>query len=1544
MSIAKETSESLFETFVRFRDPSEDTTEGSIIELLPLLPGTDHDCLATFQDDKHGDTFLHYACRNGWYEVTKVLIEKYKCDPNCRNKNGSTPLLFAYTSGNQNLVDYLIVQSHCDPLAIDRDGLTRLHYAILGGQLAMVKHLIEEEHCDSGCKTNDSQTPLHLACLYGWLDMVKYLIEKQHCDTCCTTNCSGTPMYFACAGGHLDILRYLIEEQGCDPNCSQNNYILHLACAGGYMHIVTYLIEEQHCNVDCRLADDGSSLLHLASTKGHLNVLKYLIEIKGCDPNCVENTGMTPLHIACKYGWLDITKYLIEDQHCDPNCTNKKNWTPLHLACYNRHMDVVIYFVEERHCDTDCKTSDGRTVLHLVCETGHLEIVNYVIEQQLCDPNCTTNDGWTPMHFASREGKIDLIRYFTNTLNCDSNCKDSNGWTPLHLACFSGDKDIVKYLIEKQHCELDCKTYGLTLVRFISGTNINKYLKFCLHHMSRKGWMPLHLACYSGNTDIVRHLIEEQHCDLDCRTDDGITPVHIACQYGRLDVAKYLTEEQHCDPNCTTNDGWTPIHFASQEGRIDIVRYFVKSLKFNWNFKNNKGWTPLHLACYHANVDIVKCLLEAQCCNSECRTNDGKGPLYLASEKGYLNVVKYLVEEYHCDTNCKDNYTGMTALHAACFNGSLDVAKYLIEEQHCDPNCKQNTDMTPLHLACVKGHLDVVKYLIEEQHCDPNCKQNTGMTLLHIVCRYGSLDVLKYLIEEQHCGPNSKENTGMTPLHIAYKYGHLDVAKHLIEEWHCDPNCTTKDGWTPMHFVSQDGRIDDVKYLAEQLNCDSNCKDSKGWTPLHLACYNENMDIIKYLVEEQHCDLDGRTYDWTNLIGEHFSDRFKYYELWSEFMNGKDWAPLHLVCYSGNMDIIKYLTEEKKCDLYCRTNDGITPLHLVCFYGHLKVVKYLVERHKCDLLCKNIYGQTPLHYNCRCKVEALDLFQYLVESKCYDVTSKDKSGRTPLHYAAERGHLNICKILAEKHNCSPLATSLLVPCPLQISVNRCKALTFLLLLKNCIRTHEPLSAHNANILSMTTISAMLTNILDHYQCEIASLLITLNGVQLSVSPFIHVVPHQLVQPAIKVFVVGNSLSGKTTLIEALKTGTILKRTLSGLFSWKRKVLQVQSSTAGIIPVHMQADDIGHIIMYDFAGHHEYYSSHAALMDTLAFSKGTMIIILLNLREDISKLVKTLEYWQSFIRNATYTKSKGPPVLVMGSHSDVVVSEGEDPSERLSLVLKKLKHPLCNVGVDLNCTLLSSEGLNKLKNVIKKYAKYSFEKYDMDLPKVNFLNIFVIKKHLSKCTACLVSSMMAMIKRREEFSILRECGLIPLTIDELSQTLTTLSECGQLLYLKNSQDVMKGWIILQPSFLLSQINGTIFSSSNRTISSETGIVHLSKIKELFRYRHQMIINLMTHLEFCHRISDSEVLLVNKCLYSSVDSDASEVYYFFPALVEQERPIATWESMSNTHYRCGWCLRRRDRIQDQFLSPRFIHVLLLRLAILFGQNPDEGYKLQ
>ena len=133
-------------------------------------------------------------------------------------------------------------------------------------------------------------------------------------------------------------------------------------------------------------------------------------------------------------------------------------------------------------------------------------------------------------------------------------------------------------------------------------------------------------------------------------------------------------------------------------------------------------------------------------------------------------------------------------------------------------------------------------------------------------------------------------------------------------------------------------------------------------------------------------------------------------------------------------------------------------------------------------------------------------------------------------------------------------------------------------------------------------------------------------------------------------------------------------------------------------------------------------------------------------------------------------------------------------------------------------------------------------------------------------------------------------------------------------------------------LLSQVNGVIFAPEGfkeyqKSLSTSTGVVPLSKLASLFPYLNSdMICQFLCHLEFCQDITDPEILVL---LHANTNVSASdEKFLFFPGLVDMNIPSDVWTLNSQFGYHNGWLLQCTK--PEQFLSPRFLQVLLLQLA--------------
>ena len=127
---------------------------------------------------------------------------------------------------------------------------------------------------------------------------------------------------------------------------------------------------------------------------------------------------------------------------------------------------------------------------------------------------------------------------------------------------------------------------------------------------------------------------------------------------------------------------------------------------------------------------------------------------------------------------------------------------------------------------------------------------------------------------------------------------------------------------------------------------------------------------------------------------------------------------------------------------------------------------------------------------------------------------------------------------------------------------------------------------------------------------------------------------------IRLFVIGNCGSGKSSLFEAMKQ--------EGFFDQFRRVSEsyVPPHTAGIIPHTHNSKHYGRVLFYDFAGETE-YSSHAAIPENIAISKkgDNIFVLVVNLKENSNSVSNILHYWVSFIQHLNFNTKRFSLIII-----------------------------------------------------------------------------------------------------------------------------------------------------------------------------------------------------------------------------------------------------------------------------------------------------------
>ena len=159
--------------------------------------------------DERGFRGLHYTCKTGNLEITKLLLDN-NAHLDAKTKENETPFLFACQEGHFDIAE-LLVSKKCDTNAADTSGKTGLHYACQNGSLNIVNLLVNNK-ANLDVKTTSSITPLMLACSAGNLEIVKCLVTGG-CDIFATCGNNevfrGTAVTAARMEGHKEIVDYL---------------------------------------------------------------------------------------------------------------------------------------------------------------------------------------------------------------------------------------------------------------------------------------------------------------------------------------------------------------------------------------------------------------------------------------------------------------------------------------------------------------------------------------------------------------------------------------------------------------------------------------------------------------------------------------------------------------------------------------------------------------------------------------------------------------------------------------------------------------------------------------------------------------------------------------------------------------------------------------------------------------------------------------------------------------------------------------------------------------------------------------------------------------------------------------------------------------------------------------------------------------------------------------------------------------------------------------------------------------------------------------
>ena len=420
-------------------------------------------------------------------------------------------------------------------------------------------------------------------------------------------------------------------------------------------------------------------------------------------------------------------------------------------------------------------------------------------------------------------------------------------------------------------------------------------------------------------------------------------------------------------------------------------------------------------------------------------------------------------------------------------------------------------------------------------------------------------------------------------------------------------------------------------------------------------------------------------------------------------------------------------------------------------------------------------------------------------------------------------------------------------------------------------------------------------------------------------PFNECHRNYLIKSHAKIFLCGKTEAGKSSLAAVISYRAI-ERFGSG-FVQKEYVEGVALHTAGIEYHSVCSMEIGNVVIFDFAGHAEYYSSHAAVLETLLLRSPAVFIILSNLTDNEDTIKKDLLFWFNFVENVSMKLITSSQVLVLGSHVDELPSEKDFQPFINKIASLGIRFQNYKGFFPIDCHRLKGKGVDEVMVKLRESCEAVVDKNDKISYHCHCLNSYLQQL---KVVAISLDELCSKLMELNEPCLLTSQSTV-------LEFLTILGSKGLILFLANT------WVIIDQRALLTEVNGILFNKSDehKPAASNTGIMSASNLAKLFpKHNKDMLIRFLTSLQFCHQMDSYTV----SCITNNEVSDDfpiknDEKFLFFPALITADRPTSIFETTDGF----GWCLYCPE--EQQFLSMRFLHSLLHRLAFTYCPPPLE-----
>jgi ankyrin repeat protein len=160
---------------------------------------------------------------------------------------------------------------------------------------------------------------------------------------------------------------------------------------------------------------------------------------------------------------------------------------------------------------------------------------------------------------------------------------------------------------------------------------------------TRKKALDIFEAAALGRLDRIKQSLRDDASAVNSLSKDGFTALHFACFFGQPEAARLLIEGGAAVDAVAANPSQVmPLHSAASASNLEAARLLLEhGAPGIVNARQQGGWVPLHAAAQNGDRPMVELLLKHRA-DPKLANDEGKTSAMVAREKGHAELAALL--------------------------------------------------------------------------------------------------------------------------------------------------------------------------------------------------------------------------------------------------------------------------------------------------------------------------------------------------------------------------------------------------------------------------------------------------------------------------------------------------------------------------------------------------------------------------------------------------------------------------------------------------------------------------------------------------------------------------------------------------------------------------------------------------------------------------------------------------------------------------------------------------------------------------------------